>query len=118
MVDGENGEGLAWIALATALAGLRTELQRARLDPVVPLAVVAAMGALDAVLLNLGHGPVVGVPRVGSAELLADARSALTLLIDNVAWELPIDRVLLLARAAPVLSQVEGVLIPGAYGAG
>jgi len=115
MVDGEDDEALAWIALATALAGLRAELRRRQLDPVVPLAVVGAIGALEAVLLNLGQGPVIGVPRVGAAELLADARSALTLLIDNdEAWELPIDRLLILARTAPVLSQVERVLLPGA----
>ena len=95
MLDGDDDEALAWIALATALSGLRAELRRRQLDPVVPLAVVGAMGALEAVLLNLGQGPAIGVPRVGAAELLADARSALTLLIDNdEAWELPIDRLL------------------------
>jgi len=115
MVDGEDDEALAWIALATALAGLRAELRRRRLAPVVPLGVVGAMAALEGVLLNLGHGPVDGVARVGVAELLADARSALTLLIDNdEVWELPIDQVLLLARTGSVLSQVEGVLLPGA----
>lgn len=114
MVGGEDDEALAWIALATALAGLRAELRRRRLDPVVPLAVVGAVDALDAVLLNLGQAPVLGVPRVGAAELLADARSALTLLTGNdEAWELPIDQLLLLARAAPVLSHVESVLLPG-----
>lgn len=76
------------------------------------------MDTLEAVLLNLGQGPVVGVPRVGAAELLEDARSALTLPIDNdEAWELPIDEVLLLARTGSVLSEVEGVLLAGASGA-
>lgn len=119
MVDGEDAEALAWIALETVLVGLRAELRRHRLDPVVSLGVVSAMDALNATLLNLGEGTVDReVPRVGAAELMADARSALTLLIDNdEAWELPIDRLLLLARAAPVLSQVEGVLMPGSYGA-
>ena len=43
MVDGEDAEALAWIALATALVGLRAELRRAG-STLSSAGVVGAMG--------------------------------------------------------------------------
>lgn len=113
-----NDEGArARAALESALVGLLADLRRHWRDDVVSLGVVGVTGRMSAILGALSSGTVGQVPLSDEpAERLVSARAAVVFLVGNAeALDLSAQLLLLLARAAHVLSAAERVLLPGCW---